>query len=85
MSPDGQVAAWRLVASAQTHAAFAAYPVKVLTASDWRRLQVNTASRMESTSVPGRIQCSAAAAALIRAQAHEITLRPRSPASHRAD
>ena len=35
---------------------------------------VNTASRMESTSLPGRVQCSAAAAALIADQDPQVPL-----------
>ncbi len=38
---------------------------------------VNVASRMESTSAPGRVQCSAAAAALIARQAPAVPLAPR--------
>ena len=38
---------------------------------------VNTASRMESTSLPGRIQCSAAAAALIADQDPQVPLAAR--------
>jgi class 3 adenylate cyclase len=38
---------------------------------------VNTASRMESTSVSGRIQCSERSAALIRQQSRDISLQPR--------
>ena len=38
---------------------------------------VNTASRMESTSLPGRIQCSAAAAALIADQDPHVPLAAR--------
>ena len=41
---------------------------------------VNTASRMESTSRPNRTQCSAAMAALLAAQAPELTLRKRDSA-----
>lgn len=38
---------------------------------------VNTASRMESCGLPGRIHCSAEAAELIGQQAHDMTLLPR--------
>ena len=41
---------------------------------------VNTASRMESTSRPNRTQCSAAMAALLAAQAPELSLRKRDSA-----
>jgi class 3 adenylate cyclase len=40
---------------------------------------VNTAARMEQTSVPGRVQCSATTAALIRAQDPAIPLLSRGP------
>ena len=38
---------------------------------------VNTASRMESSSAPGHVQCSAAAAVLIASQAPELVITPR--------
>eukprot|EP00292_Cryptomonas_paramecium_P004401 CAMPEP_0113690810 /NCGR_PEP_ID=MMETSP0038_2-20120614/18024_1 /TAXON_ID=2898 /ORGANISM="Cryptomonas paramecium" /LENGTH=646 /DNA_ID=CAMNT_0000612229 /DNA_START=63 /DNA_END=2003 /DNA_ORIENTATION=+ /assembly_acc=CAM_ASM_000170 len=38
---------------------------------------VATASRMESSGAPGRVQCSAAMARLISAQAHDLALFPR--------
>jgi class 3 adenylate cyclase len=40
---------------------------------------VNVASRMESTGLASRIQCSEASASLIRQQAHEMVLRRRWP------
>ena len=40
---------------------------------------VNTASRMESAGLPGRIQCTARTAALIRRQDPRIALAPRGP------
>ena len=43
---------------------------------------VNLASRMESSSRPGRVQCSAAAAALIARQAPGAALEPRAGGVH---
>jgi class 3 adenylate cyclase len=40
---------------------------------------VNTASRMEAAALPGRIQCTARTAALIRRQDPRIALAPRGP------
>jgi guanylate cyclase len=38
---------------------------------------INTASRMESSSIPGRIQCTVRTAELIREQDAEVLLEPR--------
>ena len=43
---------------------------------------VNVASRMESCSIPGHVQCSEAAAALIARQAPDVELEPRAGGVH---